>query len=121
MEMRHLHGHKKLNRSTDQRLALLRNQTKELITYGEITTTQAKAKALARFVQKLITWARKGDVAAMRQIRKQINDRSAISKLANDIVPKLASDAGGEVTVISAGQRRGDGSHLAVVTFNLTE
>ena len=121
VEMRHLHGHKKLNRSTDQRLALLRNQTKSLIAHGEITTTQAKAKALARFVQKLITWARKGDVAAMRQIRKQINDRSAISKLANEIVPKLASDAGGEVTVIAAGQRRGDGSKLAVVTFNLTE
>ncbi len=119
--MRHLHGHKKLNRPTDQRLALLRTQAKSLIEHGEVTTTRAKAKALARFVQKLVTWARKQDVAGMRQIRKQINDRDTIRKLTHEIVPNLISEGGGEVSVIAAGQRRGDGSHLAVVTFNMAE
>jgi large subunit ribosomal protein L17 len=119
--MRHLNGLKKISRPTDQRLALLRYQARSLILRGEITTTRAKAKALARFVQKLVTHARKGDVANLREIRKQIDDRRTILKLTQEIVPKLKSKAGGEVSVYSAGQRRGDGAEIAVVTFNITQ
>ena len=119
--MRHLHGHKKLNRSTDQRLALLRSQARELIRHREITTSRARAKSLARFMQKLIRWARRGDVASMRQIRKQIDDRSIINMLTEEILPKLADDPGGEVSVFSAGKRRGDGAELAVIAFNIME
>lgn len=119
--MRHLHGHKKISRPTDQRLALLKTQTKSLIEHGEITTSHAKAKALARFVQKLIGWARKGDVASLRMIRKRIDDRAAIRRLTSEILPKLTSEGGGEVSVIRAGRRRGDGTELAVVVFNVSE
>jgi large subunit ribosomal protein L17 len=119
--MRHLHGHKKIARPTDQRIALLKTQAKSLIQHGQITTTRAKAKALARYVQKLVTWARKGDVAAMREIRREINDRVIIRKLTHEIVPKLSEDRGGEVSVFPAGQRRGDGSSMAVITFNKSE
>ena len=102
-------------------MALLRTQAKSLIEHGEITTSFAKAKALARFMQRLVAFARKGDVASLRMIRKQIDDRAAIRKLTREIVPKLASEAGGEVSVIQAGCRRGDGAKLAVVTFNMAE
>ncbi len=119
--MRHLHGHKKLNRATDQRLALLKGLAKSLIEHGEITTSEAKAKSLVRFMQKLVKWARKGDVASLRQIRKQIDDRDAINKLTNEILPKLSEESGGEVSMFSAGKRRGDGAELAVVTFNFVE
>jgi len=119
--MRHLHGHKKLNRPTDQRIALLRNQAKSLIENGEITTSHAKAKELARFTQKLVTLARKGDVAALRQIRKHINNRALINKLTNEILPTLTEGPGGEVSVIRAGRRRGDGAEISVVVFNTTE
>ncbi len=119
--MRHLHGHKKIGRPTDQRLALLKNLAKSLIEHGEIMTSRAKAKALARYMQKLVTWARKGDVASLRQLRKVISDRNLIKKLTHEIVPKLMSEGGGEVSVFNAGKRRGDGAELAVITFNLEE
>jgi large subunit ribosomal protein L17 len=119
--MRHLHGHKKLNRPTDQRLALLRTQARDLIRHGEITTSKAKARSLARFMQKLVKWARRGDVASLRQIRKHISDRNIINRLTEEILPKLPEDPGGEVSVFNAGKRRGDGSELAVVAFNMTE
>jgi len=119
--MRHLHGHKKLNRPTDQRLALLRTLARSLIMHGEITTSKAKAKALARFVQKLVTLAKKGDVSSLREIRKSVDSRELIHKLTREIVPRLSSDPGGEVSVFSAGRRRGDGSEIAVVTFNTKE
>lgn len=119
--MRHQHGHKKIARPTDQRLALLRTQAKSLIEKGELMTTLAKAKALARFVSKLVTFARKGDVASLREIRKHIDDRRLIYKLKHEIVPKLSKNAGGEVCVYNAGPRRGDGAKLAVITFNMTE
>ena len=119
--MRHLHGHKKLNRPTDQRIALLKTQAKSLIQFGEITTSKAKAKALARYVQKLVTLAKKGDVGSLREIRKEINSRELILKLTKEIVPKLSSDPGGEVSVFNAGKRRGDGAEIAVIAFNLKE
>jgi large subunit ribosomal protein L17 len=119
--MRHLNGIKKIARPTDQRLALLKYQAKSLIAKGEITTTRAKAKQLARFVQKLVTFARKGDVGSLREIRKQIDDRAVILKLTKEIVPKLKSSGGGEVSVYNAGQRRGDGAEIAVITFNTTQ
>lgn len=119
--MRHLHGHRKISRPTDQRMALLKNLAKSLIEHGEITTSLAKAKALSRYMQRLVGLARKGDVASLRMIRKQIDDRGVIRKLTKDIVPKLSSEAGGEVSVIQAGSRRGDGAKLAVVTFNLAK
>jgi len=119
--MRHLRGNKKIARPTDQRLALLKSQAKSLIEHGELVTTRAKAKSLARFVQKLVTFARKGDVASLREIRKQIDDRRAIQKLTTEIVPKLSSSGGGEVSIYSAGQRRGDGAEIAVITFNTTQ
>lgn len=119
--MRHLHGHKKINRPTDQRLALLKNLAKSLIEHGEITTSKAKARALARFVQKLVTLAKKGDVASLREIRKRIDNRELIHKLTDEIVPKLSTAGGGEVSVFNAGKRRGDGAELAVITFNIQE
>ncbi len=102
-------------------MALLKTQAKSLIERGEILTSKAKAKALQRFVQKLVTLARKGDVNSMRQIRRHINNRDLIRKLTHDIVPKLNSDSGGEVSVFNAGQRRGDGAELAVIAFNVEE
>jgi len=118
--MRHQHGNKKIARPTDQRIALLKYQTKSLIEKGEFTTTHAKAKALARYVQKLVSFARKGDVASLRRIRQEIDDRSLIKKLTSEILPKLPDKAGGEVKVYSAGQRRGDAAEMAVITFNIS-
>ena len=119
--MRHLRANKKISRPTDQRMALLRYQARSLIQKGEITTTRAKAKALASFVMKLITHARKGDVSNLREIRRYIDDRRVILKLTTEIVPKLTSKNGGEISVYDAGQRRGDGADISVVTFNLTQ
>jgi large subunit ribosomal protein L17 len=119
--MRHLHGHKKLNRPTDQRLALLKGLAKSLIEHGEITTSQAKAKSLVRYMQKLVKLAKKGDVSSLRLIRQQIDNRNLIRKLKDEIVPKLSDDPGGEVSMFKAGRRRGDGAEIAIVAFNFTD
>jgi large subunit ribosomal protein L17 len=119
--MRHLHGHKKIERPTDQRLALLKTQAKFLIEHGEITTSKAKARSLVRFMQRIVHLARKGDVSSLRQIRKQINSRDLIRKLTSEIVPKLKANPGGEVSLFNAGRRRGDGAETAVVIFNTSD
>ena len=119
--MRHLHGHKKIGRPTDQRIALLRNLAKSLIEHGQITTSKAKAKALASFIQKLVTLAKKGDVSSLREIRKHIDSRDLIAKLTGEIVPRLTPAGGGEVSVFNAGKRRGDGAEIAVITFNFVD
>lgn len=117
--MRHKKKLAKLNRPTDQRLALLRNLARELIEHGQIVTTDARAKAVASFVEKLITKAIRGEVRDLRAINAHLNNRDLVHHLRTEIVPKLVHKKGGGYTkVIMMPPRRGDGAMMSMVSIN---
>jgi large subunit ribosomal protein L17 len=88
-------------------------QAASLFVHEGITTTEAKAKALRPFAEKLITFAKKGDVAARREVLKVVPDRDVVHKLFAEIGPRYAERPGGYTRILKLGQRRGDGAPMA--------
>ncbi len=117
--MRHLRSHRKLNRATDQRLALLRTQVGSLFRHNRIKTTVEKARETARLAEQMITLAKRGDLAARRQVLRDIQDPELVGHLFGEIAPRYARREGGYTRVIRAGQRRGDAAQMAIL--ELTE
>ncbi len=117
--MRHKKKLAKLNRPTDQRLALLNNLAKQLITHGQIVTTQARAKALSPYMDTMINKAIKGEVKDLRIVNARLNDRRLVYRLKHEIVPKLTRKSdGGYTKIIKMSPRRGDGALRAMVSIN---
>lgn len=115
--MRHRRGNKKLGRPTDQRIALLKNQVTQLFLHGSITTTEAKARATKRLAEKTITIARPGDLNAMRQARKVVNNATAFKKLFAEIAPSFKDRNGGYVRMVKLPPRRGDATPMAMISL----
>src|SRR5438270_9028879 len=92
---------------------LLSGQAASLFTHEAITTTEAKAKALRPFAERLITFAKRGDVAARREVLKVVPDRDVVHKLFSEIGPRYAERNGGYTRVLKLGQRRGDAAPMA--------
>ena len=111
--MRHRKAGRSLRRTSEQRLALLRNLATSLIEQGAIETTEAKAKELRPFVEKLITKARAGTLHARRLAGKHVQKREAADKLFQEVGPKFAKRAGGYTRILKTGHRKGDGADLA--------
>src|SRR3954466_4023953 len=112
--MRHLKAGRKLGRNATHRLALMRNLTRALIEHGRIITTVEKAKEARRFVEKLITLAKRGTLHARRLAVARLHDKDAVSKLFTEIAPRFQERAGGYTRVIKRHERRlGDGGHTA--------
>ena len=95
-----------------QRL-LLAGQAASLFVHEGITTTEAKAKALRPFAERLITFAKRGDVAARREVLKVVPDRDVVHKLFSEIGPRFAERPGGYTRILKLGQRKGDGAPMA--------
>jgi len=114
---------RKLGRTADHRKALLRNLVTSLIQYGEIETTEAKAKELKSVADELITLGKRGDLHARRQaaayVRNVIVDKktgqTALQKLFDDIAPNYQNRDGGYTRTIKTRVRRGDASPMAIV------
>jgi large subunit ribosomal protein L17 len=117
--MRHRIGHRKLNRATPHRMAMLRNLCASLIQYEHITTTEARAKEVRGEVEHLISVARRGDLHARRQVAAQLYDEGAARKLFDVIAPKYAARTsgpgsnGGYTRMYHIGIRKGDASRIA--------
>jgi large subunit ribosomal protein L17 len=111
--MRHRKAGRSLRRTSEQRLALLRNLATSLIEQGAIETTEAKAKELRPFVEKLITKARAGTLHARRLAGKHVQKRAAADKLFQEVGPKFAKRAGGYTRILKTGFRKGDGAEMA--------
>jgi len=92
---------------------MLRNMATSLFRHGRIITTQTKAKELRPFAEKLITWARRGDLHARRQVERVIKDRKAAGRLFGEIGPRFASRPGGYTRIVKLGHRTGDGAEIA--------
>ncbi len=97
-----------------QRL-LLNGLAAQLFVHERINTTEAKAKAVRPLAEKLITFAKKGDVAARREVLKRIPDRDVVHKLFSEIGPRYAERSGGYTRILKLGPRQGDAAPMALI------
>lgn len=97
-----------------QRL-LLNGLAAQLFVHERINTTEAKAKAVRPVAEKLITFAKKDDVAARREVLKQIPDRDVVHKLFSEIGPRFADRSGGYTRILKLGPRKGDAAPMALI------
>src|SRR2546426_12322375 len=87
----------------------------QLFTHERIRTTEAKAKALRPLAEHLITFAKRGDVHARREVLKTVPDRDVVHKLFSEIGPRYAERNGGYTRILKLGQRKGDGAPMALI------
>ncbi len=97
-----------------QRL-MLANMASALFEHGRITTTEAKAKRLRPFAERLVTKAKRGDLAARRQVASVIRDRTVVHELFTEIAPGYAGRPGGYTRITKIGPRKGDNAPMAVI------
>ncbi|HIG53024.1 MAG TPA: 50S ribosomal protein L17 [Candidatus Latescibacteria bacterium] len=111
------HGKKiaKLGRTASHRKAMLSNMMTSLFANERITTTQIRAKALRRTAEKVITFAKRGDLHARRQVLRVIADKQIVSKLFDELGPRYKSRNGGYTRVVKLGPRRGDGAFMSII------
>jgi large subunit ribosomal protein L17 len=115
----HRHGYKgrKFGRERDQRRALLKGLATSLVEHGKIETTLPKAKELVRYIEKLVTKAKKGDLANRRAVIAGLSTQAAAFRLVDVIAPQLAGRTSGHVRVTRTRLRLGDGAQLATIAF----
>lgn len=113
--MRHGHGLRKLNRTSEHRLAMLRNMMNSLLTHEVIKTTLPKAKELRRVVEPMITLAKTPTVANRRLAFDRLRDRDVVVKLFNELGPRFAARPGGYTRILKMGYRVGDNAPMALV------
>ena len=115
----HRHGYngRKFGRERDQRRALLKGLATSLVMEERIETTLPKAKELVRYIEKLITKAKKGDLANRRAVIAGLSTQAAAVKLVDQIAPQLTSRTSGHVRVERTRLRVGDGAQMAVIEF----
>ncbi|MEO7191470.1 MAG: 50S ribosomal protein L17 [Vicinamibacterales bacterium] len=122
--MRHRVAYRKLGRTTEHRLAMLRNQALDLIQHEHIQTTVPKAKELRPFVERIISVAKRSldapegssrHVTARRVVARDIPDRTVVKKLFDTIAPRYVGRAGGYTRLMRLGYRRGDSAEMAAV------
>ncbi len=119
--MRHLKTGRKLNRTTAHRRALIRNLLKALIQREQIQTTDAKAKELRRWADRIVTLGKKDTLHARRLAYAQLGSRTLVSRLFDDIAPRFENRAGGYTRIIKLGPRRGDAAPLSLIEFTERE
>ncbi|KUK66354.1 MAG: 50S ribosomal protein L17 [Parcubacteria bacterium 34_609] len=112
--MKKLKKGRKFNRERDQRRALLKTLAVSLLLKEKIKTTEAKAKELSPFVQKKITRAKKGDLAARRYLLTLFPER-VVKKLVDDLGVRYKDRNGGYTRIIKLGQRKSDGARMAII------
>ena len=106
---------RKLGRTSDQRRAMLRAMTTYLLENGQIKTTYARAKEVAPMAEKMITLAKKNNLAAYRQALSYLTKEDVANKLFHQIGPKYADRNGGYTRVVRIGPRRGDAAEMAII------
>jgi large subunit ribosomal protein L17 len=115
--MRHGKVHRKLNKKPAHRKAMFANMAAALIKHEQIITTLPKAKELRPLVEKLVTLAKKGGLAARRQAIAEIRDVTMVKKLFEVIGPRYKERNGGYTRVLKAGFRYGDSAPVGVIEF----
>ena len=110
--MRHKVDGRRLSRSSGHRRALYRNLVTDLLNYEKITTTEAKAKEVRRFAERMITLAKEGGLHSRRQALSFIIDTKITEKVFADLAPRYAERPGGYTRIVKLGPRMGDGAPM---------
>ena len=113
--MRHRKSGRKLNRTASHRKAMLGNMATSLFLHERIQTTTPKAKELRPFAEKLITLAKRGDLAARRQAARTIKDAEVLGKLFSELGPRFAERDGGYTRILHVGKRTGDNAPISLI------
>ena len=108
-------GTRKLGKTTDQRMAMLRQQVTDFLDLGRMETTVTRAKEIAPMTEKMITLGKKKDLAAYRQALAFITREDVAKKLFDEIAPKYEGREGGYTRITRIGARRGDAAETAVI------
>jgi large subunit ribosomal protein L17 len=111
--MRHRAKGRQLSRTASHRKALLANLATSLFRHDRVVTTEAKAKELRPYAERLITLARRGDLHARRLVERRIKDRHVTHRLFAELGRRFASRPGGYTRVVKLGHRVGDGADVA--------
>jgi len=125
--MRHLKKGRKLNRTASHRKALMSNMACSLIKHKHITTTLPKAKEVQKYVERLVTYAKKNNVHGRRLILKKVKGsykKEIANTLIHEIAPNYKGRSGGYTRIIKVGKRKNDDAKVSIlefVDFNLSE
>lgn len=115
--MRHKKSGRKLSRKTAHRKALMSNLASALITHKKIKTTDAKAKELRMFIEPLVTFAKRGDIHARRQVLKKIRHKSIVRELFDNVGPTFSNRKGGYTRITKLGYRDNDCAPISLIEF----
>jgi large subunit ribosomal protein L17 len=113
--VRHNKSGRKFGRTASHRQAMTRNMVTSLLRAGRIETTEAKAKELRRWVDKVITTAKADDLAAHRAISNEVTDPVVAQRLFGTLVPRFKDRPGGYTRIIAKGPRQGDGAPMVLI------
>ena len=115
--MRHQKAGNKFNRTGSHRNAMFRNMVTSLFTYGKIRTTDAKAKELRRWADRIITLAKRGDLHARRQALAIVRSKGVVHKLFEEAAERFGNRSGGYTRIIKIGRRTGDSAPISLIEF----
>jgi large subunit ribosomal protein L17 len=115
--MRHARSGKKLGRDSAHRKALYSNLAGALIEHGRIETTEAKAKAVKAFAEKMITLGKRGDLHARRQALAALRSNDVVHRLFADVAPRFEDRPGGYTRIVKLGPRQGDAAEMVYLEF----
>jgi large subunit ribosomal protein L17 len=115
--MRHQRSGKKLGRDSAHRKALYSNLTGALIQHGRIETTEAKAKAVKPFAEKMITLGKRGDLHARRLALAELRSNDVVHQLFADVAPRFSERQGGYTRIVKLSPRQGDAAQMAYLEF----
>ena len=108
-------GTRKLGKTTDQRMAMLRQQVTDFLDNGRMETTITRAKEIQPMAEKMITLGKKNTLASRRQAMAFVTKEAVVAKLFSEIAPEYANRNGGYTRIIKTGPRRGDAAEMAII------
>jgi large subunit ribosomal protein L17 len=113
--MRHLKAGRRLSRTTEHRLAMLRNLVTSLLEHERVETTRAKAKEVRQWAEQIITLAKRGDLHARRQSLAVVRSKKVVAKLFGELRERFLERPGGYTRIVPLGLRLGDGAPLSII------
>ena len=113
--MRHRLAGRKLSRPTAHRMSMLRGMVTDLIRHETIRTTETKAREVRRMAERVVTYGKRGDLAARRRAAAVLTDKGAVRKLFDELAPRYESRAGGYTRMFKLGRRKGDAASEAIL------